>query len=397
MLKNLSYVSISFIYVNILGYVFHFYVSRRLSPSGYGEFMVLYSLMLTVGNISTIFSIISVKTIVENFGNKFKVLRFFRITGLIVGLILTLAGIIFSPILKEFLRISYLPYIWVVALTWFLMFIIAVERGFLQANNNFGVYAFSSSFELTIRLIMAVILITSGFYIWGAIFPSLFALISVLIFLLFVNKNIFGKIKKIDFKKIVTVAAYASPSGFFVYLDDIFIKRIFSPETAGYYASASILGKALIWFSITLFSVFFPKIVGSENEKKFKELCLKAIGLVCMIFIFAEIMILIFGKKFFILLFGTKFEQGFKILPYYVIAVLPLTISTIFIGINTAKEKYLKIIYLQLISFLSGFLILPFGSIGNYLSYIFILNFIFVLIYSYFIFFKKTMPLTRKE
>ena len=188
MFKNLSYVSISFIYVNILGYFFHFYVSRKLGPEGYGEFMVLYSLMLTVGNISSIFSIISVKNIVENFNEKEKILRFFRIFGLLIGGGITLIGICLSPLIKEFLKISYLPYVWVVSLCWLFIFIVAVEKGFLQANNQFGVFAFSSAFELTVRLIFAVILLSSGFYIWGAIFPSLFGIMSVLIFLLVVNK-----------------------------------------------------------------------------------------------------------------------------------------------------------------------------------------------------------------
>ena len=183
------------------------------------------------------------------------------------------------------------------------MFINAVEKGYQQANNKFGIFAFSSAFELTVRLIIAIILLYLGFYIWGAIFPSLFAIISTLIFLLFVNKNLFGKIKKISFKKIMTIAAYSSPSGFFVYMDDIFIKRIFSPEVAGYYASASILGKALMWFSLTLFSVYFPKMIASEEVKEFKHLCLNIIVLVIGIFIVSDIMVICLGKKIFLMLF----------------------------------------------------------------------------------------------
>ena len=377
MFKNLSYVSISFIYVNILGYFFHFYVSRKLGPEGYGEFMVLYSLMLTVGNISSIFSIISVKNIVENFNEKEKILRFFRIFGLLIGGGITLIGICLSPLIKEFLKISYLPYVWVVSLCWLFIFIVAVEKGFLQANNQFGVFAFSSAFELTVRLIFAVILLSSGFYIWGAIFPSLIGIMSVLIFLLVVNKNIFGEIKKISLKKIITITAYSSPSGFFVYLDDIFIKRIFSPETAGYYASASILGKALMWFSLMLFSVFFPKLV--ENKKNPKNLIKNIILLNFFLFLIVEIGIFLIGKKFFVILFGQSFIKGFNILPYYIIVIFPLTLCINFIGISTALEKNLKIIYLHLFLYLIGFIIIPFSNIKFYLCYIFSLNFIFLI------------------
>ncbi len=389
MIKNISYVSLSFVYVNLLGYIFHFYVSRSLSPKGYGEFIVLYSLMMTIGNISTIFSTVSIKTIVENINFKFQVLRYFRILAIVIGIIITVLGFIVSPLIKSFLKISYLPYIWLVSISWFLMFCIAVERGFLQALNRFDITSFNGGFELTIRLLMAIILISLGFYIWGALFPSIFGQLSALIFLLIINKNFFGTIKKIPFKKIFNIALYASPSGFFVYMDDIFIKRIFDSHTAGLYASASILGKALIWFSITIFSVYFPKIVECKNLEKFKKLCLNIVLLIFSIYLISDVGIVIFGKKLFIMLFGVKFEKGFEILPYYIIAIFPLTISIIFIGINTAREKYLKLIYSHLIFYLLGFIFIKFNSITVYLWYLFLINLFFSLIYAWFTFFKE--------
>ncbi len=378
MIRNISYVSLSFLYVNILGYFFHFYVSRKLAPEGYGEFMVLYSLMLTVGNITSIFSIISVKSIVENFNERYEVLRFLRLLGIFFGFCIFFTGLIFSPFIKIFLKISYLPYIWVVSLCWLLMFSIAVERGFLQAINKFGIFAFSSSFELTIRFISAIFLLSIGFYIWGAIFPSFVGIFACLIFLLFVNKNLTGKIKKLSLKKIFEIALYASPSGFFIYVDDIFIKRIFDPHTAGLYASASIIGKGLIWFSITIFSTFFPKLV--SNVKDRNKLIKLIIGLNFMIFVVALLVVIFFGEKIFLLLFGSKFIKGFKILPYYLIAIFPLNLSVNFIGINTASEKNLKLIYLHLLCYITGFIFIPFENIKSYLLYIFILNFSFLIL-----------------
>jgi O-antigen/teichoic acid export membrane protein len=397
MLKNISFVSLSFLYINILGYIFHFYVSRHLGPAGYGEFMVLYSLMLSVGNMARIFSTVSVKSIVENFEQKYAVLRFLRKFGLLFGILLSLSGLILSPFLKSFLKISYLPYVWVIALTWGAMFLVAVERSFLQATDRFGLFAFSSSLELTLRLMFTLIFFLLGFYIWGAIFPSLLALILIFILLLSINKNFFGPLKKIPLKKLFLIAAYSSPSGFFIYLDDIFIKRFFSPENAGYYASVSILGKALIWFSLTIFSVFFPKLVANKkNISLFKNLALSSVLLTTVIFILTEICILTIGKFVFIHLFGSKYLQAFSLLPLYIIAILPLTISIIIIGINTSTEKRLKTIYIHLFSYLLGFLILPFNNLKNYMLYIFCLNLFFCLISLFNLFSKDNhLPLSK--
>ncbi len=381
MLKNLSYVSIAFIYINLLGYIFHFYVSRHLSPEGYGEFMVLYSLMLTVGNFSGIFTVISIKTMSES-ENREAVLRYLRLFALIIGTIFMVAGVISSPFIKYFFKISYLPYIWIISLTWIFMFLVAAEKGYLQAKSHFGIFSFVNSFELTVRLLIAILLISSGCYIWGALFPSFFCLLSVFILLTIINKNFKGSIQKIPFKKLCKIAIYASPGGFFIYMDDIFIKRVFSPEMAGLYASASIIGKSLILFCMNLFSVFFPKLIENVSDNKiFKKLIIKILFLIIAIFLLAEIFVLLWGKAIFLILFGEKFVNAFKILPIYIIAILPLTLSIIFMWIKTVEERNIYLIYLHLILYFGGFTIFNFTDIMSYLLYIFSFNTIFSLVY----------------
>ena len=75
-----------FFYVNILGYIFHFIVSRKLGPELYGEFMVLYSLMLTVGFLSNIYPTLTIKAVLENKEQKYEILRFIRMIAGLTGL-----------------------------------------------------------------------------------------------------------------------------------------------------------------------------------------------------------------------------------------------------------------------------------------------------------------------
>ncbi len=382
MLKNLIYLTLSYGYIYLLGYVFHFFVSRKLGTAGYGEFMVLYSLMMVVGNLTALLGTVTVKSVVENFEFKEEVLRYLRLFSFGFGLLVSSAGIILSPFIKEFLKISYLPYVWVVAATWFFMFPIAVERGYLQANSRFGIFALQSSGELTLRLLLAVILLWSGFKVFGALFPSTAALVVSVVVLLGINGNLWGRLKRIPFKKMIKVALYASPSGFFTYADDLFIRRVFDEHTAGLFASASIVGKAFIWLSLTLFSVFFPKLIEKRNEpKEFKRLSLYALVLVVAIFLVGDLLVLLIGEPIFLFLFGEKFLQAFEYLPLYVIAVLPLTLSLIFIGISVSAERNLKLIYLHIFSFYAGFLLVEFGSVEDYMSYIFVLNASFLILY----------------
>ncbi|ODA44549.1 conserved hypothetical transmembrane protein [Thermodesulfovibrio sp. N1] len=381
MFKDISSVTFAFVYVNILGYVFHSIVSRSLGPAGYGEFMVLYSFMLTVGNITALLATVSIKVIVENFTQRFEYLRSLRILGLTAGLFSAISVSLFAPYLKTFLNVGYIYYFYIIAFVWLGMFMLAVERSFLQSTGKFPLFAFSSALELTIRLIFAITIIYAGFKIGGVLFSSFVGIFTVLIILLLIDGALTGRLARLNIKKIITIALYASPSGFFVYADDIFIRRIFDEHTAGLFASVSIVGKVLVWFTLAMLGIYFPKFVHSKGTEGLKKFILQMVGIIIIAQIIGQIFIFIVGKPLFLLLFGKKFELAVPFLPYYFFSVLPLLFSLVFISLATAFEKYIYLIYIHLLCFYSGFILFKFGSIFDYLTYIFCLNGSFVLLY----------------
>lgn len=381
MFKDISSVTLAFVYVNVLGYLFHSVVSRSLGPVGYGEFMVLYSFMLTVGNITSLLGTVSIKTIVENFDRKYEFLRSLRLMGLILGFIFALFGSALSPFLQNFLHVTHYYYFFIIAFVWFGMFLIAVERSFLQSIGKFPLFALCNALELTIRLIVAMILLSLSFKVGGVIFASAVGIFLILFFLLWRNGGIKGVRAKLQVRKILKIALYVSPSGFFVYADDIFIRRIFDEYTAGLFASISIVGKVLVWLTLTLLGVYFPKFVQSKESSSLKRFILQIFGLVLIAEIAGQLAIFLIGKPLFLLLFGVKFEPAFEFLSYYLIAVLPLLFGMIFISIATAMERGIFLIYLHLLCFYLGFLVFRFSGVMDYLKYIFMLNLIFVLVY----------------
>lgn len=387
MFKDISSVTLAFFYINILGYVFHSIVSRSLGPAGYGEFMVLYSFMLTVGNITGLLGTVSIKTIVENFDRKYEFLRSLRLMGALLGIIFATGILLISPILKDFLHVSSSKYFFIVALVWLGMFMISVERSFLQSIGKFPLFAMCNSAELTFRLISAIVMIYLGLEVGGVLFSSFVGIFFVLLFLLWFNGEITGSKASLSIKKMVKVAFYVSPSGFFVYADDIFIRRIFDEYTAGLFASVSIVGKVLVWLTLTFLGVYFPKFVEAKGRSNLKKFIFQMFGLIVLAELGAQIVVFLVGKPLFLLLFGTKFEGAFQFLSYYLLAVLPLLFAIVFISIATVVERGFFLIYLHLFCFYLGFLIFSFKGINDYLNYIFMLNTIFVL--TYLSFFRK--------
>ena len=388
MFTNLSFVSLAYIYANIVGYVFHFIVSRRLGPVEYGEFMVLYSFMLTVGNFSSIVSVVSVKYIIEN-PFKIETLNFFRRLTIKLGLLILGIGIAASPILKIFFKVSSAFYFLIVFINIFFMLIIAVERGMLQVNGFFFKYAFSIVLELTFRLIAVLILLYSGFKISGAIGSTLIGLLLALLYVLNINRNLQSKTLKLPLKKIVKTALYISPAGFLIYADGMFIKKIFSPEMAGLYASATILGKVVLMFVITLFSVFFPELVKRKErggfDITFKKFSLNIAFIITTIYLVSIVGIILIGKPLYIFLFGERYLKGFSFLLPYVIATYPLALSVLFINIFTVLHKNIKIIYSHLIFYYFILFLVSFThlSVKKYIFIIGVANLFFVFIYTY--------------
>lgn len=389
MFKDISSVTLAFVYVNILGYVFHSVVSRSLGPIGFGEFMVLYSLMLTVGNITVLLGTVSIKTIIENYQNRFNFLSSLRLVGVVIGAVFAFSVCAFSSYLKDFLHVTEYYYFFIIALAWFGMALVAVERSFLQATGKFSLFAFSTALELTLRLIAALSAIYAGFKVGGVLFSTVVGVLAVLIILLKINGNFNNKRAQLNIKKMLTVALYASPIGFFIYADNIFIKRVFDEHTAGLYSAVSIVGKVLVWFILTILSVYFPKFVQAKNSAVFKKLVFSLLGIVILSEVIAQTACFLIGKPLFLLLFGAKFEPALNFLPLYFIAILPLLFSIVFISMAVALERYFYMIYMHLCLFYGGFIILPLRSISDYLAYIFCINAFFVLLY--FLSFKRAL------
>ncbi|WP_353683373.1 oligosaccharide flippase family protein [Thermodesulfovibrio sp. 3907-1M] len=389
MFKDISSVTLAFVYVNILGYVFHSAVSQSLGPAVYGEFMVLYSFMLTVGNITVLLGTVSIKTIIENYQSRFNFLSSLRLTGLMIGAVFALTVCALSSYLREFLHVTEYYYFFIVALAWLGMSLVAVERSFLQATGKFPLFAFSTAIELTVRLIAALVAIYAGLKVGGVLFSTAIGAFAVLIILLIINGNFKAKRAQLNIKKMLTVALYASPIGFFVYADNIFIKRILDEHAAGIYSAVSIVGKVLVWFILTILSVYFPKFVEAKDSASFRKLVFHLLAIVVLSEVMAQIACLLIGKPLFLLLFGAKFESALKFLPLYLLALLPLLFNIVFISMAVALERYFCMIYAHLFLFYAGFLIFPLRSISDYLAYIFCINAFFVLLY--FLSFKKEL------
>jgi len=115
--------------------------------------------------------------------------------------------------------------------------------------------------------------------------------------------------------------------------DTIFAKAYFAPEDVGFYASAGILSRALMWVVGPLAQVMFPRVVHSTAlAQKTDILKIVLIG-TAVLGICGAIGLSLIGPWVVGFVFGGRFvEIASQLLPWYAAAMVPLTLANVLLN-----------------------------------------------------------------
>jgi len=285
-------------------------MARLLSVVEYGILSALFSIIY-------IFDVFkeSIQTVITKYssreGNPKKLKYIFSKSInllILISFIAFLAFLFISIFLSPLLKINYL----LLAMTGsavFLSALLPVSRGLMLGKKKFKSLGFNLIIESTFKLVLALILVYFGFSVYGAILGTL---IGAAIALLFSFGSLRDIIKSNAIKaKTKGVYSYSIPVFFitaiiivFYSLDVIIAKMVFSPETAGYYAIASILGKTIFWGTQPISRAMFP-LSAESKKKKSNNLFSNALFLTLGLIIIALIIFYLF-PEFIIRLFSGK-------------------------------------------------------------------------------------------
>lgn len=379
MTKSLIFMYASFIYANILGYILHFVISRDFGPVGYGEFMVIFSFFQIVTKFGSSIGNAGLKFYIDDEDNKISILRFVRVAGLSAGLLAFVIIFLFSSAITSFLKISDSSYLIIVSIGLIFYILADVERTFMHSNKKFGFISLYSAIELSLRFVLTLIVLYLGYNIGGVLAASAVSAISIFLLSFNSNRSLIGLVKKIPLKNFGYVAVSSLPVGYFIYADDMFIRRVFDMETAGLYSSVSILGKAFTWILILSYYVFAPVLIKERGGVLFKKYFAKLVLLYIALGVIAVIFLKFVGLWFFTKLFGDKFVSAYPYLIPYIIATLPMALHVCVVNIFIAFEKHMLYIYSAIAVYSAGFLIVN-HSVESYIVYYGITNTIFFMV-----------------
>jgi O-antigen/teichoic acid export membrane protein len=304
--------------------------------------------------------------------------------GLTIACVIALIPILFSPLLSKFLKTGHVFFFLPIALTLFLWSLTAILRGLFTSIESFGILSYAGGIELLIRALCGVILVFLGFQVFGALVSSALGALSVF-FLLLRKKSLlpeaYNRRKQQNtsgegFGSITSKVFFITvPTGFFLELDLLLAKRFFSPEEAGIYAAATLIGKGLLMFSIVASTVIYPRLVEEKLSKRGISAFLLGVGITLLIFIPGGIFLKLFGKPVVELLFGDKYAAVVGLVHLYAFSLIPLAIHLQVTNYKGAIGGWLEGIWLWLV--LGGYYIsleMFSSSVHSYLYAIFLFH-----------------------
>jgi len=363
-----KFIKDSFVYVvgsvlgGLLGYVFHFVVSRKLSVSEYGELQSLLSLFSILGFFGSAITYFTVKyssvfAKEKDYASNKQFLEWLESKIVKLSFLLLVLFFLISPLIFEALHLkSYLGLVFV-GITLSLSVINMSYSGVLSGWQEF----FSVSI---VNVVNPLVKLISGFLI-VLFFPKASLVLSAFLFAS-LNARIFYRIlikkkfigRKSDDGGVVInwkekyfshmdISRSIAPILFFSLtivliqnIDILLVKNLTSSEITGYYGALSLLGKIVLWFNLAIVAVVLPNACASGNlgGKVSRKINFSAYGLILFASLSAILLYFFFPTLIISMLFGQKYALFANDL--WLFGVLALFLSLLSLEANFAYARH---------------------------------------------------------
>jgi len=240
---------------NVFNYLYYMLAGRVLGVEAYGELTSLTSALLTLAAPANVAQIIVARLTADlsASGSHSALKRLSRATMSVtwaVTLLVVAAGVLFRDPIAAFFHSTPLPAITTIAALGAYL-IITVQRGILQGSHRFGALSGSYVIEGLVRLVVGIPLAVGHGAFGGLMGAAIGGVASVaynLWALRFVTRRTGGPIG-FDLKRIMHITAHIGVAQFTLtalsFYDVALVRHVFDARSAGLYAAAALVGRAM--------------------------------------------------------------------------------------------------------------------------------------------------------
>lgn len=327
---------------NTINYLYHLIVGRLLGPSSYGELAALISLSGFLGIIPGSIGLVFTKYVsaAKTEKNKNALIRWFRIKIFFSSLLASILLVISIPLIKSFLHITNISYVFAVVITFLFSLPMILNRSILQGLLKFKETIISAILENGTRFVVSIMLIYLGYSVGGAII-GLFASAVVGWYLsdrylkkYIGRRNVPSHIESAATQSMLFYTipvAVQSISLISLYSSDlILVKHFFSSHDAGIYAAISTLGKIIFFGAGPIGLVMFTLVSKRYSEGgKYKKIFSYSFLATLMFSITMMVFYWLFPRFTINLLYGYSYLGASNLLIWFGIFMTLVTLSSL--------------------------------------------------------------------
>lgn len=221
-----------------------------------------------------------------------------------------------------------------------------IWSGLLQGRQNFLWLGWATIANGVGRfLAVAVIVLLMGGYAAGAMTGALIGIIIALSIGAWRNSDLLrGERASFDWRgwlsRVVPLTLGLGVGMFMLSFDMIVVQILFPKEKTGFYGAAGMIGRALVFFTIPLTYVMFPKIVHSAARADKTSVLAQALGATAILGGLAALGCTLLPWLPLKIVYGNKYLSIAPLVPWFAWCMLPLTLANVLLNNLMARAQY---------------------------------------------------------
>ena len=327
--------------VNATNYLFHVLSARILGPSSYGTLSALLSFFVWAATCATAIQLVIAGSVSSHASPEtwphLRTLRVFSFLGVLVGIVIVLAG----PLIRDFLQLRSLVSALLLAAYPLPALLGAVGRGMLQGRLRFGLLATVTAGTSVLRLFLAIPLLVLGGGIESALAATLGAEVVGALAAVLLHRSSGSRTEEVALTNLLRSAAAAvtAMGGFWaiVSFDTVLARHYLNPHLSGFYAASAITARSLLFLPGAVALVVFPRLAAlrgrPEAARDLRRHSLAAVGVISLM---GLCLLLVFREPVIHLLFGDAYDPAVDVLLPLALAMVVLALGQLALHYNLA-------------------------------------------------------------
>ncbi len=337
---------------SIFNYLYYMLIGRRASVETYGIVTSLASALLVLAAPATVAQIIAAR-LAADLAARGDSAALRRLSDIVtmwsagIATVVVVAGLLARDVLARFFNLTDAAPIVVALIAFGLASVVIVQRGVLQGSQHFGDFAVSSSIDATLKVAFGVPLVGS-FGAAGGLFGF------VIGFAIAVGYNVVAFGKRfvalrapiaLDPGLVTRVVSNVGLSQFtftvLSFYDVPLIKHAFDSRSAGLYAAASLVGRAVLAATSFVPTLVMPKATArAARGQSPLPLLGVALGLTAIVAGVAALLAFVAPRFLVTLIGGPRFADAAPIVFTYVVASGGLSLASVVAAYKIGLHQY---------------------------------------------------------